>query len=101
VQTGSLLQTFRNNISVPSSWTALTLEDGADRLSRNVGNYQYKLRKIAEKRRSQINNGLERMWREAVDGYCYVEWKSEKTTEVVVSSGYILYCVVGTSCTVL
>ena len=31
-----------------------------------------------------MSNGLERMWKEAVDDYCYVGWKSEKTSDVVV-----------------
>ena len=33
----------------------LTLEDGNDRLSRNVGNYQSTLRKILEERRSHFH----------------------------------------------
>ena len=32
----------------------LTLKDGTDRLSRNVGNHQYTLRKIPEERRSHL-----------------------------------------------
>jgi len=47
-QVGSLLQTFRDSVSVPSSSVkrvidlCVTLEDGTDRLSRNVGtDYRY------------------------------------------------------------
>jgi len=32
------LPTFRDSLPVPSSWTALTLDDGTDNLSRKVGN---------------------------------------------------------------
>jgi hypothetical protein len=54
-QIGSQLPTFRDNLSVPSSRaTVVTLEDGTDTLSRNVGNYQYMLRNIPEDRRSKF-----------------------------------------------
>ena len=46
---GSHLPTFRDNLSVPSS--SLILEYGIDRLSGNVDNYYYTLRKIQEERR--------------------------------------------------
>jgi len=35
----------------------LTLEDGTDRLSRNVGNYPSTLRNIQEDRRSPLHHG--------------------------------------------
>jgi len=35
----------------------LTLEDGTDRLFRNVGNYQSTLHNIAEERRSHLDSG--------------------------------------------
>jgi len=34
-----------------------TLQDGTDRLSRNVGNYQHVLRNIAEERRAHLQRG--------------------------------------------
>jgi len=37
VQIGSLLPSFRDNLSVAFSWTAGSLKIGFDRLSRNVG----------------------------------------------------------------
>jgi hypothetical protein len=39
-----------SNLSVP-------FEDGADRLSRNVGNYQSTLRNIPEERRFRVRRG--------------------------------------------
>jgi hypothetical protein len=52
---GSKLVTFWNKLSVPSArffLDCLTLEDGTDGQSRNVGNYQPTLRNIPEKRLS-------------------------------------------------
>jgi hypothetical protein len=43
----------------------LTLEDGADRLFRNVANYQSTLRKISEERRSHLHRGGETCLRHA------------------------------------
>jgi len=53
--------TFKGQ-AIKKNWTAWTLdrlilEDGADRLSRNVGNYQSALRNIPEERRSHISGG--------------------------------------------
>jgi hypothetical protein len=39
------------------SSSPLTLEDGTDRLSRNVGNYESTLRNIPEERRSPLHRG--------------------------------------------
>jgi hypothetical protein len=45
-----LVKQYRNN-------ACLTLEDGTDRLSRNVTNHQYRLCKTPEERRSHLHRG--------------------------------------------
>ena len=45
------LPTLRDNVSGPNFVDFLTLEDGTDGLSRNVGNYHYTLRNDPEERR--------------------------------------------------
>ena len=39
------------------SWDCLSLEDVTDRLSRNVGNYQFELRQVPEERWSNLHSG--------------------------------------------
>jgi hypothetical protein len=60
---GSSVPTFRDNLSGPifngqEVLVFLTLKDGTDRLSRNVGkNYHLTLCNIAEERRSHLHRG--------------------------------------------
>jgi hypothetical protein len=59
---GSYLLTFRDSLSVPSSSVkkfldCLTLDDGTDSLSRNVGLYPPTLRNIPEERRHHLHHG--------------------------------------------
>jgi len=55
---GNFLPTFRDDLSIPSSrvknFGFLTLEEGTDRLSRNVGNYT--TRRVITQRRADLLN---------------------------------------------
>jgi hypothetical protein len=46
--------THRCHLLGPNSWDFMTLEDGTDRLSRNVANYRSTLRNIPEERRFHL-----------------------------------------------